>query len=1509
MNYNQNGHCKHRKYRLIESFETSSDVVDIITNITHRCFKINNHQIGDEFYLFERSRGDYDEEKIIFKYSILNLYKVGQTVTFDIIDERDNLLFVSNHIYLRFVAPCSFKETEDQTKIDLEIEELNLEFNKLMFKEMPFSKIQASENLDVFEENVDYKFEIIKTFHNKHNNLNMIVSYQDENYFINVPSHLSQVKFKSPLFANIASSGDGVQKYLRLSRKYISNTLYKVGQQYTFKIIKQVQSYESGISYWTVEDSYGNRNRYSPEEDLTFDNKLAQLGEGDNINLIIHSIGENGYIKLISEIKDWAENGYLVEDVFEAIGYKDKEDEYFFKYVNVLGVEYEEPEDFENSYLEQYNDGNNLWVFSYLSFLDVEIYNDLNEGNFETARKLIEIYLNFEKWILEESDYLTNFSLYKIENIIQKAESKIVKLKATLTAIDIFLDGNDQKYIDDLHKSLLRTPYLKKEKREIFKQFLNISQYFRGEADFEELANTIFLLLERNLISSEERWAYINSFVSFINRIKERINELLSDDIQHEKTKEFKLLITYNYLLIYFYIIDGNKFKATVTSINLLQNLSLYYYKVEYLDLAIDLIINNGYIEPNVFKHKNIFDLDHKELRKICVYNKSKDHTFQSAGNILNLNGDFTIIPKNLYSGVKNYNLKTLAKLGDFNLYVKSHFDLNTIDENLELDLILENTIQTIKHHSKTSEYGPNNISYKELNISEDKIHSGIVKKMHSNGAYCYLTCIVDDLEIDTLLHINNFHGNRLAGKLNDFIKIGDKINFEIIKVEEGRISISPAIFIDKHAEQVLDDNKYHYGKVIQRHKRYSKVLTTDGLPVIVNNYSYHVGEVVQLKINEYRDSIHIYASDDHELCSEVITENAADLFRKHLISIGMITPIEAQGDLENTIKSKTRKTGHIRIEENSKDLRVLTAILIYCLEHRLNYITDPKETAFNYFFIITLSGVIKHPKSFEYSNKLNNLAKIISLEYKKDIELLDTILIDELTSDIDNLEKLKEENTIIGMLQYMDSDVIDLPVNISPSSPQYKLKKLIESVNLLKSYELGGKLTEALKKLVVHELYNTTLQVNNNSIKELKSILSNEYDVEKTEKPKRVVTNLGAESKYKEFKSSLFYSASEEPQKDVILRTICGFLNSYEGKGALYIGVNDAGEIKGLKEDLRYKEHINNLDKYLNHFQSLIVEAFPKEINALLDYKFYKSNNLNYLEVTIPSHNKPIAYKDEFYQRQGVQTRILKGEDITDFIIRKTSNSTVAAAITFAPQTTATQPPEAEKDKDNKVNTAAIDTNEVMEYAVGSKLDVYSMQDIDFAKDIKQLSDSQPTKYDMVSDNLLAYLYILKDDQYFRYMLSATKIKDYEIEVKITEKYKFGHLLFCYSNACINKVDIRSIINKSFNTIYMSTFSNVGDLMRIIKSLPNDEIGIETKRLNKNYVKLYDIDYITENKVIGLKGNCIVEENFDKVVAYYHNDTMPEGLEIFRTDSKKGYGREVAIDASEYELLKELSN
>lgn len=1494
MNYNEANHYeanhyKHKKYRLINTYDTSSDVLDIKTYITHRCFKLDNHKIDDEFYLYESGRGDYDTDKIFFQYSVLNLYKVGETYTFDITDERDNLMFLSNHKDIRLAAPISFKESSDQVKIDLEVEELDLDLNRIRFKNTSRQK-EVPEEVDysVFDEKVDYKFEIEKSFFNKYNNLNMIVSYKNESYFINIPSHFSTVEFKSPVLAHIASSKDGTEKYIRLSRKYISDTLYNIGEKYTFTIVSQIQDFENGLSYWTVKDSYGNSNRYYPEGDLTFDSELAKLGEGDEIELVVRSITDKGHVKLISEVKDWDEGSYLVEEVFEAIGFSDQEDEYFFKYVDVIGDNDDDDDDesIENSYLDQYNEGNNLWVFSYLSFLDSEIYNELDKGSYDTAKTLIQIYLNIERWILEGSDYLTNFSSFKVSNIIEMAEGKILKLEATLTAINIFLDGEDSEFIEELNKTLNRTPYLSRDKREVLKQFLSISQYFIGDSDFKKLSDTIFLLIERNLISDEDRLDYIYSISSFIYRIRQRLTELMTDDeVVQERSKELELLISFNYLLVYLQVFNKNHGKAMIASVNLLRNLSLYYDKVEFLDLAVKLILHSGYIEPNVFKHKNIFDLDSSHLDDISIFNYEDEYEYRNAGEILNLAGDFIVIPKNLYTKKRNSHLKTLAKLGDFDLFIKSYYDLDLIDGNEKLNIVLENVIQTVKHDSTSSESEINTIQFQELEISLEKTYSGIVKSIPSKAFYCYITCIIDGVQKDTLLHMNNFHKNKIGGYIEDFIEVGDEVNFRITAVEGDRITTSPSFLINDHAEFVLNKNEEHFGKVLEVHKEYSRLLTNEGLVVTIFDTSFNVDDILKLKLTEYKEDNHTFISHDYKISDKVIAEDKRELVRKYLMSLGVLIPIEKQDNLKNRLHSKSTTT--ISTKKNNQDLRYRSVTLIHCLEQRLKYVSEPKELALNYLFIISIAGVVKHHKSYEYSNKLNNLTEIIGFEYSNDIELLDTVLLEEFV-DKNNLIKLKEENSTIELLKYMGADLIDLPVNINPSSPQYKLKKLIEAVNLLKSYEIEGKFAEMLRGIVVHELYSTTLKINRENIKGLDSVLTDDLGIE-VEKPKRVITNLGAESKYKEFKSSLFHSASREQQIDVVLRTICGFLNAYDGKGSLFIGVDDSGEIIGLKEDLRFNENINTLDKYLNHLQSKIAKAFPKEINALLDYKFSKSNNLNYLEIIISSHNKPISYKDEFYQRQGVQTRILKGEDITDFILRKSNNITTVSKplMTQEDISPGLENRENDESRDKSINK--------------SMKSLGKQEEIDFYEDLKQEGEFQFTDYNVSDDNLLGYLYIYHDNTY---AISATKKEQYRFEVPITEKYRFGHLLFCYDNACVNKVDVRSIINKSFNMLYMNAVSNQGKLMRIIKSLPSEQIGIETKRFNKNYVKLYDIDKISEHRIIGLKGNCIVQEDFDEVVGYYHDESLPEKLDVFKRESRQGFGGETSRYLEEYKLL-----
>ncbi len=134
MNRKENNYSRHRKYRLIEQFDTFSKVLDLESDTDHICFKIESHEIGDEFYLYLIPSDEDITEKLIFRYSILNKYKEGETYTFDIIEERYELMFISNCKNLNLPIPSKFKDGSNQAKIDLEVEQLDLNRNKVLFK-------------------------------------------------------------------------------------------------------------------------------------------------------------------------------------------------------------------------------------------------------------------------------------------------------------------------------------------------------------------------------------------------------------------------------------------------------------------------------------------------------------------------------------------------------------------------------------------------------------------------------------------------------------------------------------------------------------------------------------------------------------------------------------------------------------------------------------------------------------------------------------------------------------------------------------------------------------------------------------------------------------------------------------------------------------------------------------------------------------------------------------------------------------------------------------------------------------------------------------------------------------------------------------------------------------------------------------------------------------------------------------------------------------------------------
>ncbi len=1451
-------HPKHRRYRLQSVADNYCWVFDLINETEHRCF-ILDHQVGDEFYLFEKSVNIYNNN-IRFEYSVLNLYEEGKTYKFEIISKDNEKIVVSNHRGLHYHLPLSFLEHEDDDEIDLEIYKIDLDRNRLKFTNKSFdtneSNFDFSTDYSPFEEKKVYTLPVVKTYINKNNHRFAILNYKANNYHIHIPHIIDHIDLDDELPVSLGYYKRNTNVSLRLTRYYVVTHIFEEGKKYHFEITQQLHNSETGVSYWALRDAHGMYNHYYPENDLTFSSDMNQLNVGDSVELYVLKISNRGYLDLVCEILEWNQSNYDVKAVFEAIGYAQQEETYFFN----LGIDDDDDDDLseeqERSYISQYTDGENLWVFSYLTVLDHQIFAKLNEGEYEEAKTLIDIYIKMERWILEGSDYLRNFSSFKREDIIQKAEHKIEQLSERRQAIDLYLEDKDQEFLRDVKAKLSLSPYLNKKTRALLKALVNISQYFSADSEDDNLYSAVMLLLKHGFISDDERWVYIQSVESKIWRVRDKVLDENIPVNPEDNKGDLKLLIRNQYLLIIFSVLDQNFYKASISSVNLLRCLTIFYNDKAYLDLAIQMIAKQGFINPNVLKHDNILALDIDAIKEISIYNSQEESFYLRAGIAYYQNSGLHFIPKNLMGQLNDdHTANTIAQLEDFDLYIESCFETDQIQEEDDVNTALV-PISKALNFRKSDSLEPTAQLFNQT-------FSGRIKSVGKHETYCYLRTFVEGSYIDTLLHVNSFHQIKVFLNIADYIRKNDRINFYITGIEDERIHISPERILEDYATKRLQKRRNTIGKVVRVYKNRVYLITEEGLPVFIQSKLYREGDVLDLHISGYNYDFHDYEVDNFALSGSIFKGNLKQLFRQYLITAGLLEePRRIKGlpaqldddvlDLITGINTLGIANQEIHFDES---IRGRSLLLMNCLEQRLNYLSDSKDLALHYFFIINIAGIAKSSKSYLYNTKLNNLGAVIKLQVTGDFELLETLAIQQ-EEQADSSE-LKADALAFSMLEFvnLNNEYLEVPINIGQNSRFYRLKKLIESHNLLAPLDTRKRSSTYIKKLIINEFCSLILKKDVNFSKEFEAVLFDHKEEEPVKK--KPVTNLGSESKTKEFKSSFFYSASDTPQQDVILRTIAGFLNAYDG-GSLFIGVNDAGEIIGLKEDLNYTSNITSLDQYQNHIQSTLVAAFPKEINALLDFKFLRSGNKNYLEIVIPAYDKPVPFKNEFFQRQGVQTRILKGTDIVDFISRKAQAQYSSPAERVEAKENATKP--------TSIGIAA-----------------------------QPHQKSTHSSANISEEDLLANLYIFEDNTY---MLSLQELDSpYLVKLPIPESFKSGHVLLCYDNACINKVEMRSLLNRSFNKHYMNALSDYGQLIKAYTAKQDSDLIVLVKKDLKTYLKIYDVNEISEHRIIGLKGNCIVQDDFDEIVEMQYSDRLPTTFDTFRSKYRKGLGTEINPD------------
>ena len=230
-------HHRHRKYKILSHQENSTWITDAITDKPQKCFYLN-HSIGEEIYLYEKEYNSFTS-RIRFEYSILNLYKIGESYEFKINKETDKVLVISNYESLEFGIPISFKEKENQTTITLEIDDFDLDNNKLKFKNRVYEPVTYEIDYSDFETNKIYNIPILETYINRNDNLFAKIEFKNKVYSVSIPSILKNADLGKSLQVTLGTFKDSNTQTLKLTRYSIVSKLFTIGQEINLVITEQ----------------------------------------------------------------------------------------------------------------------------------------------------------------------------------------------------------------------------------------------------------------------------------------------------------------------------------------------------------------------------------------------------------------------------------------------------------------------------------------------------------------------------------------------------------------------------------------------------------------------------------------------------------------------------------------------------------------------------------------------------------------------------------------------------------------------------------------------------------------------------------------------------------------------------------------------------------------------------------------------------------------------------------------------------------------------------------------------------------------------------------------------------------------------------------------------------------------------------------------------------------------------------------------------------------------------
>lgn len=727
---------------------------------------------------------------------------------------------------------------------------------------------------------------------------------------------------------------------------------------------------------------------------------------------------------------------------------------------------------------------------------------------------------------------------------------------------------------------------------------------------------------------------------------------------------------------------------------------------------------------------------------------------------------------------------------------------------------------------------------------------------------------IVDDYYEGTgVLHVTELCRYRVESLEGVFLK-GDTFRVTVKNASEGKIGFSIIEELGKLVASRVVAGDYVLAKLIRINKERCTWVSEDGYIIyspLPENTTLLTGISAGLEIrvvdpDGYVDALYVEASDieitEEEALKELIGEYVDSFQEEELTTEDMLDEESdelADEEAEEVYETETVPAAIALNPEVVRELIYILGLSASCERDAMKRYRFLGMTRLLSFISDDETGVDFYSLKMNYQETLfrfiTNTNRNLPLNYaiteetlKRFPDLEETRLIIQL---LDCWNKDDWRTSLIQYADYRDNQLI------------FNLARLVMSNNLL-LHTANKNILLSLKKEVAALLNMTEMIPEGN---------------DQIEKEEAGLVNLGLETGTREFKTSLVYPAGQimEPdmsrQGNVILKTIAGFLNA--SGGVLYIGVRDTGDVIGLKEDFAYMEC--TADGYERFIRSRIVNAFGKDINSLIAFKFESFGNRQICEIHIPKYEKFVTLDKTIWQRQGNETRVLNGVALStqeerrkDEKLKKEKpiptanpnmletllqNSTdTALAMAFKASMTKSEKPA--KEKKVAVQKLVIATSAIRSNPINKKDDGYGIDTV-------------------------AYLSFMENGEYL-ITDELPRLPKIMLTLAVREDEQSGCLLFCYENGFANRISVKTLLSKKRKYSYKNgifrdsrlMFATIvtGDFLLMARSVKNET----------EYIKISSASLLKTNQDLTLKGSPMFSFDFGMLLQW---DVIPENL------------------------------